>query len=91
MNPLASSRLSADSHSSTSRPAKHGTKAFLGGILLLLCLLVLASSALAQVTLTPATLSFAKQAVGVTSAAKTATLKNGQTVPLTFSHRRPHL
>ena len=43
-----------------------------------------AASAFAQ-TLTPATLSFGREALGITSAVKTATFKNTQTAPLTIS------
>ena len=49
--PLPSSYL----HTSNSKPAKYGTKPFLGGTILLFSLLVLVSSAFAQTRLTPAT------------------------------------
>ena len=84
MNPLRPSPLSGCFDTSSSKPANYGTKVFLGGILLSLCLLVLGSSALAQAALTPATLAFGKAAVGDISAAKTATFKNDQTTPLTI-------
>jgi hypothetical protein len=51
----------------------------------LLLLLALGSSAFAQTTLTPATLSFGNQGLNNTSAVKTATLENEQTGPLTIS------
>jgi hypothetical protein len=51
----------------------------------LLCLLVLGSSALAQATLTPATLSFGKQGLNDTSAAKKVTLKNDESTAITVS------
>ncbi len=85
MNTLGCSRLPGCFHGPSSRPANYATKVLLSGIFLLLCLLVLASSAFAQAALTPATLSSGKEAVGVTSAAKTATFKNDQTTPLTIS------
>ena len=83
MNALGCSHLPAYFHSSSSRSAKYGTTVFLVGILLLFSLLILGSSAFAQATLTPATLSFGSQAVDIPSVVKTATFKNTQTVPLT--------
>ena len=43
------------------------------------------SAALSQVTLTPSSLSFGSHALGGTTGAKSATLNNTQTVPLTIS------
>lgn len=85
MNTPGHSRASSYFDSSSSRPAKHGAKAFLGGTALLLSLLVLGSSAFGQTTLTPPTLSFGNQAVHVASVPKTATLKNKQAGPLRIS------
>src|SRR5450759_2138249 len=68
-----------------SRPAKYGTKVFVSGVLLLLSLLVLGSSAFAQATLTPATLSFGKQGLNSTNAAKTVTLTNNDSTAITLS------
>src|SRR5208282_1496101 len=85
MNAPAYSLPSSYFHSSSSRPAKYRTKRLLGGTALLLSLLVLSSSAFAQVRLTPSTLSFGNQAVSQSSAALSATLKNTQAAPLTIS------
>ena len=85
MNTPICSRPSSHFRSSNSRPAKYGTKLFLGGTVLLLSLLVLGSSAFAQNRLSPDTLSFGNQAVGVASVPKTATLKNAQAGPLTIT------
>lgn len=46
---------------------------------------ILAGTTVPPATLSPATLGFGNQLGGTTSAAKTATLKNAQTVPLTIS------
>ena len=85
MNAPACSLPSSYFHSSSSRPAKYGTKRFLGGTVLLLFLLVPGSSAFAQTPLTPSTLSFGNQLVNQSSAAMSATLKNTQAVPLSIS------
>jgi hypothetical protein len=69
---------------STLELPKRPTKISLAGIAALLFLLASGSSAFAQTTLTPATLSFGNQPVGVASIAKSATLRNTQTVPLTI-------
>jgi Bacterial Ig-like domain (group 2)/Galactose oxidase, central domain/Kelch motif len=84
MNPTGFFPRSSYSHDS-SPTASHGTRLYLAGFSLLATLLFFCSSAFAQTTLTPATLAFGNQAVGVTSAAKIATFKNTQTVPLTIS------
>jgi hypothetical protein len=70
------------------RPATDTGKRFSIGIILLFCLsicLLLASSAGAQTTSSPATLSFGNQALGVSSAPKISIFKNTQTVPLTIN------
>ena len=85
MNAPACSRLSTYFHSSSSRPAKYGTKRFLGGTALLLSLLVIGPSALAQTPLTPSTLSFGNQVINQASAPMSATFKNTQTTPLSIS------
>jgi hypothetical protein len=60
------------------------TRLLAGAAAILLSLLILASAAFAQTSLTP-TLAFGINAVGDKSASKTATLKNTQTVPLTIT------
>jgi hypothetical protein len=85
INPLGHSHPSSYSLRSSSRPAQHETKRFLGWTVLLLFLLVPGGPASAQTTLTPATLSFGDHVVNVPSTAKTATLTNTQTVALTLS------
>jgi trimeric autotransporter adhesin len=60
------------------RPASRGW----GLPLLLLSFLGLASSLFAQVTLTPGTLTFPSEVVGVSSGTMTATVKNTQATPL---------
>ncbi len=69
----------------TSRPAKCRSQLFWSGTTLLLSLLAFGSSAFAQASLTPATLSFGNQGLNNPSAAKKATLKNEQTGPITIS------
>jgi len=56
-----------------------------GGILLVLCLMVLGSLAFAQAALTPATLPFGAHVLGVASLPETVKLKNTQSVPLTIN------
>ena len=85
MNAPAYSLPSSYFHNSSSRTAKYGTKRFLGGTVLLLFLLVLTSSAFAQVRLTPSALSFGNQVVNQSSTAMSAALKNTQAVPLSIS------
>ncbi len=53
-------------------------------ITFLACSMAFVSSASAQTTLTPSTLSFGSHAVGVASISKTATFKNTQAVPVTI-------
>jgi hypothetical protein len=81
----SSSQLSKNFHYEISKVAKYGLKILSGGIVLILSLLAFSTSVFAQSTLTPATLSFGNQAVGVASDSKTATFKNTQKVPLTIS------
>jgi len=58
--------------------------AFRSSLLFSVCVFAFASSALAQTTLNPATLSFGNQALSEPSTARTATLRNTQAVPLTI-------
>ncbi len=81
----AYSLLSDYFSSFSSRPARYRTGLFWGWTVLLLSLLAFGSSAFAQATLTPATLSFGNQGLNDTSAAKTATFKNEQASPLTIT------
>jgi hypothetical protein len=67
---------------SNSNQPKHRMRLFSAGIVPLLLLLAAGPSASAQTTLAPTTLSFANLAVGVTSPARMATLRNAQPVPL---------
>jgi trimeric autotransporter adhesin len=67
------------------RPVTHQTKFFLRAMLALLSLLFLGLPAIAQVSLTPSTLSFGNRPLGETIGPKPATLTNTQTVPLTIS------
>ena len=69
---------------SSLRTANYGI-VFLVGTLLLLYQFGLATSALAQVTVTPSALSFGNHFVGTKTAAKTVTLTNARAVPLTIS------
>ena len=85
MNPLGCSHLSGCFDSFSSRPVKYGAKVFLSGVVLLLSLLVLGSSAFAQATLTPTTLSFGKQGLNNTSAAKKVTLTNNESTAIAIS------
>jgi len=66
MNTPGCSRPSNYFHSSSSRPAGYGTKRFLGGPVVLLSLLVLVSSASAQIRLTPSTKSLQTASPGGT-------------------------
>ncbi len=79
------SHLSVHFRSSHPSPARGGITVFFVGTVLLLSLLVLCSSAFAQATLTPATLSFGKQGLNDTSAAKKATLTNNESTAITLS------
>jgi hypothetical protein len=85
MNKLGSSRPSNYSSKCRSTPANWEAKLHVSRTLLLLCFLFLGSSAFAQTTLTPATMSFGNQAVSVASVPKTATFENTQSVPLAIS------
>src|ERR1039458_1630941 len=85
MNPLGCSHLSGCFDSFSSRPVKYGAKVFLSGVVLLLSLLVLGSSAFAQATLAPTTLSFGKQGLNNTSAAKKVTLTNNESTAIAIS------
>ncbi|MGA3328537.1 MAG: choice-of-anchor D domain-containing protein, partial [Terriglobia bacterium] len=85
MSTPACFRPSSYFHSSSSRPAKHGIKHFLGRAAPLLSLFLIGSSAFAQVRLAPSTLSFGNRVVNQSSAAMSATLKNTQAVPLSIS------
>jgi Bacterial Ig-like domain (group 2)/Abnormal spindle-like microcephaly-assoc'd, ASPM-SPD-2-Hydin/Galactose oxidase, central domain len=67
---------------SNSNQPKHRMRLLSAGIVPLLLLLAAGPSASAQTTLSPTTLSFANLAVGVTSTARMATLRNTQPVPL---------
>ena len=80
------SECSNSSYSFSLKLAKYRAKALCVGIALLIFLVVAGTPAIAQSTLTPATLSFGNQPVGVPSAVKTVvTFKNAQAVPLTIS------
>src|ERR1019366_6237152 len=81
----ASISLALLSSPTGSRLAKYATKVFWGGAVLLLSLLVLCSSAFAQATLSPTTLSFGKQGLNNTSAAKKVTLTNNESKAIAIS------
>ncbi len=65
--------------------ASQQTKPPYGAVFALVFLLFLGSPALAQVTLTPSSLSFGNFVVGQSSSGRAVTLNNNQTVPLTIS------
>ena len=85
MNKFGHTRPSTYMHRFISKLAIYGSKLCLASSILLVALLFSYSSAFAQTTLTPSTLSYSNQAVGVASIPKTATFKNTQSVSLTIS------
>ena len=86
MNRHAQSRQFNLCIGSDARLLTFGSKSYLLGIALILALFIPYSSAFAQTTLAPASLSFGNQPVGAASIAKTATLRNTQTVALTINN-----